>query len=322
MSRLVTFGETALSVSPPDHERMETATDVSLHADGTESSAAVAATRMGAPAVWLSKLPDTILGKRVVAELEQQGHGLQTQVVWDEGSRQGLRFVERGSDPREDVVVQDRSDTALATVSTDDLRMAMIQNADVFFVSGSTPAVSPTARRTTEALFRAVDEEGGTRVFDLDYQPGLWSLDEAREALVNLQDSIDVLIADEDDAKEVFDRSGKPRELAHSIASEGDFEQVVITRSNRGALAWDSNVIHEQDAIETDVVDPSGTHAAFVGGYLQQLYEDTPTGRALAHAAAVSALARTVPGPLPTIERDEVERLVDSVQERTGERSI
>ena len=321
MSRLVTFGETALRLSPPDHERMETATDVSLHADGTESSAAVAATRLGAPAVWLSKLPDSMLGRRVVAELEQQGDGLQTRVVWDEGSRQGLRFVERGSDPREDVVVQDRADTAIGTVSTDDLRMAMVQNADVFFVSGSTPAVSPTARRTTEALFRAVDEDG-TRVFDLDYQPGLWSLDEARESLLNIQDSIDVLIANEDDAKEVFDRSGKPRQLVHSIASEGDFEQVVITRSERGAITWHDNVIHEQDAIDTDVVDPSGTHAAFVGGYLQQLYEDAPTEQALATATAAAALAQTVPGPLPTISADEVEQLVEVSQERTGERSI
>jgi len=321
MSRLVTFGETALRVSPPDHERMETATDVSLHAEGTESSAAVAATRLGAPAVWLSKLPETMLGKRVVAELEQQGHGLQTQVVWDDEGRQGLRFVERGSDPRGDVVVQDRSETAIATVSTEDVRMAMVQNADVFFVSGSTPAISPTARRTTEALFRAVGEEG-TCVYDLDYQPGLWSLDEAREALVNLQDSIDVLVANEDDAKEVFDRSGKPRQLAHSIASEGDFEQVVITRSEHGAIAWHDNVVHEQDAIETDVIDPSGTHAAFVGGYLQQLYEEAPTDQALATASAMGALTRTVPGPLPTVSGAEVERLVDSVQERTGERSI
>lgn len=317
MSRLVTFGETALRVSPPDHERLETATDVSLHAEGTESSAAVAATRLGAPAVWLSKLPDTVLGKRVVAELEQQGHGLQTQVVWDDSGRQGLRFIERGSAPREDVVVQDRDETALATVSTEDVQMAMVQNADVFFVSGSTPAVSPTARRTTEALFRAVGEDG-TAVFDLDYQSGLWSLDDAREALLSLQDSVDVLIADENDAKHVFDRSGKPRELAHSIAAEGDFEQVVIMRSERGAVAWENNVIHEQDVIETEVVDPSGTHAAFVGGYLQQLYEETPTEQALAYGTAMAALTRTVPGPLPTVSGEEAERLVESITDRGG----
>lgn len=320
MSRLVTFGETALRLSPPNHERLETATDVSLHAEGTESSAAVAATRLGAPTIWLSKLPDTVLGRRVVAELEQQGDNLQTQVVWDEDGRQGLRFVERGSAPRDDVTVQDRGDTAMATVSTDDVRMPTIQNADVFFVSGSTPALSPTARRTTEALFRAVDE--GTRVFDLDYQPGLWSLEEAREALVSLQDSVDVLVADEDDATAVFDRSGKPRQLAHSIASEGDFEQVVITRSERGAVAWDDNVVHEQDAVETDVVDPTGSHAAFLGGYLQQLHAGEGTEQALAYGTAAAALARTVPGPLPTISADEVEEITDTEQERTGERSI
>lgn len=308
MSRLVTFGETALRVSPPDHERFETASDVSLYAQGTESSAAIAASRLGAPTIWLSKLPENVLGKRVVAELE--AHGLQTQVTWADDGRQGLHFLERGSEPRQDVVVQDRADTAAATVSTDDVQQAMVTNADVFFVSGSTPALSPTARRTTEALFQACE---GQRVFDLDYQPGLWSLDEAREAIASLQDSIDVLVASEADAKAVFDKSGKPRQLAHTIASEADFEQVVITRSERGALAWHDNVIHEQDAIETDPVDPSGTHAAFVGGYIQQLYADAPIDQALAYGSALAALVRTTPGPVPTVSKEEVERLVSSL---------
>lgn len=313
MSRLVTFGETALRVTPPDNERLEQATDVSLHADGTESSAAVAASRLGAPSVWLSKLPDTVLGKRVVAELQE--HGLETQVVWDEDCRQGLEFSERASAPREDIVIQDRENAGIATASTEDVRMPMVQNADIFFVSGSTPALSPTARRTTEALMRACE---GTRVFDLDFAPGLWSLGDAREALVNMQNDIDVLIANEEDAKEVFDRSGKPRELVHSIAAEGDFERVVITRSRRGAVAWHGNVIHEQEAIEAEVVDTAGTHEAFVGGFLQQLYEGAPTDQALTYGAAMASLTRTIPGPLPAVSREEVERLVESVSDDGG----
>ncbi|PSP95046.1 2-keto-3-deoxygluconate kinase [Halobacteriales archaeon QS_4_62_28] len=310
MSRLVTFGETALRVSPPDQERLETATDVSLATDGTESSAAVAASRLGAPAVWLSKLPETILGKRVAAELHESG--LQTQIVWEADGRQGLQFVERASKPREDVVVQDRADSAMSLVSTDDIQMPTVQNADVFFVSGSTPALSPTARRTTDALFRACE---GTCVFDLDFQPGLWSLSAAREALLDMQDAIDVLVASEADVKEVFDRSGKPRQIAHSIASEGDFEQVIITRSEQGAVAWHDNVIHEQDIIETETVDDAGTHEAFVGGVLQQLYEEESTDRAITYGTAMAALTRTIRGTLPTVSADEVERLVESLDD-------
>jgi 2-dehydro-3-deoxygluconokinase len=311
MSRLVTFGETALRVSPPDQERLETASEVSLSTDGTESSAAVAASRLGAPAVWLSKLPETVLGKRVAAELHE--HGLQTQIVWEQDSRQGLQFVERASKPRDDIVVHDRADSAMSLVSTDDIRMAMVQNADVFFVSGSTPALSPTARRTTEALLEACE---GTRVFDLDFQPGLWSLSEAREALLDMQESIDVLVASEGDAKEVFDRSGKPRQLVHPIASEGDFERVIVTRSEQGAVAWHDNVIHEQDVIETDTVDAAGTHEAFVGGVLQQLYEDEPTDQAIKYGAAMAALTRTIRGSLPTVSAEEVEGLVESLDDR------
>ena len=307
MTRLVTFGETALRITPPGRGRLETAREVRLWADGTESNVAVTASRLGTPTVWLSKLPDTPLGKRVVAELHE--HGLDTDVAWADADagRQGLSFHEVARSPRADVALQDRSDAAAATAVPGELPMTLVTNADAVFVGGSTVALSPTARETAEAVLRAA---GGTRAFDLDFRPGLWSAERARESLDGLLDAVDVLIANEDDAKRVLGLTGEPRDLVHSLASERDFERVVITRSGRGAVAWHDNVIHERDAIETELVDPAGQHDAFVGGFLHRLLADAATEDALAYGVATAALARTVPGPMTTVDRDEVDRLV------------
>lgn len=312
MSDLVAFGETALTIAPPDSERLETATDLRLRVDGTESNAAVAADRLGTATTWVSKLPDTPLGKRVTAALRE--HGLETDVVWaDDAGRQSLIFRERPASPREGTTIEDRAGAAVGTAEPGELPMGLIQGAEAVLVGGSTPAVSATARETTEAIFRAAT---GTRVLELDYRPGLWTPGEARESLEGLLDAVDVLVASESDLKAVFDRTGEPRRMVHAVASDHDFERVVVTRSERGAVAWDDSVVHEQDAVETAVVDPAGQHDAFVGGFLHASLAGAGTERALATGVATAALSRTVPGPLPTVSAAEVERLVDELTSR------
>jgi len=306
---LVTFGETALRFSTRDGQRFETAREVGLQTDGMASAVAAVASRLGGDAVWLSKLPDTPLGHRVVAELHE--HGLETDVVWADPTtgRQGLTFYEGATPPRESHLIQDRGDTAMATVTPGEFPMGRIQNADVVFTTGSTAALSETAAETAGALLRAT---AGIRAIDLDFHPGLWSAEEARETLSELFEPVDLLFASEAQAKAVFDRTGSPRELAHTIAGEYDFSRVILTRSERGVVGYHDGVVHEQDAIETDALDSAGQHAALVGGVLKQLVAGAPTDDALAYGAAAAALVRTMSGPLTPFDAAEVERLVES----------
>ncbi|WP_324756489.1 sugar kinase [Haloarcula sp. GH36] len=311
---LVSFGETALRFAPPEGHRFETAREVSLRADGTASNVATTASRLGTESVWLSKLPDTPLGRRVVAELHE--HGLETEVVWsDDGDRQGLTFYEDAAPPREDRLIQDRERVAAATITPGELPMDVIQAADVVFAAGSTAALSDTAAETLGAVLRATS---GARALDLDFDPGLWDADTARERLERLFDAVDVLFLNEAEATTVFDRSGSPRELTHTLASSYDFDYVFLTRSEHGAVAYHDGVVHERDAIETDIVDSSGQHDAFVGAIIDRLIAGSATDEALLYGTAAAALARTMPGPLVPIEAEEVAALVD--RETSGRR--
>jgi 2-dehydro-3-deoxygluconokinase len=312
MAELVTVGETALRLSPPDAERLETADTVTMRASGTESNVAIAGARLGADSLWISKLPDSLLGKRVVAELHE--HGIETDVTWDQTHRQGLTFYENADPPREDVLLDDRDDVAAATIEPGELPMKTVQSADAVFTAGSTLALSERARETIQAVFRAASL--GMTALDLDYRPGLWSPEEARDAVTDLFDAVDIFIGNEAEIRTVLDRSGQPRELAHTIASEWDFEIVVVTRSEHGAIAWKDNVIHDQDTVETETVDANGQHEAFTGAFLQRLIEGANPSQALSYGVAAAALTRTIPGPLTTITRQEVDRLVTSMAER------
>ena len=309
---IVCFGESALRFSTRQGQRFETAREARITVDGLASNAAAVADRLGADAIWLSKVPDTPLGRRVVAELQE--HGLDTDVVWTDGDgRQGLTFFEDATPPRESRLLQDRRDAAMGTLTPGEIQMARIQNADVVFTTGSTAALSKQAAETAGALLRSAP---GLRAFDLDFYPEVWDADTAHDTLADLFSAVDMLFANEDQVKAVFDRTGRPRELVHTIAADYGFSHVVLTRNEHGVVGYHDNVVHEQDAFETDAIDDAGQHATFIGGVLRKLVDGAPTDEALEYGAAAAAIARTMPGTLVPVESSEVEGLVSDTGRR------
>ncbi|WP_336327438.1 PfkB family carbohydrate kinase [Halovenus sp. HT40] len=321
MTELITFGETPLRLSPSGDQRLERAREASIHADGTASNVAVTADELGAESLWLSKLPDSPLGRRVRSQLEEQG--VETEVAWSEDGahRQGLLFREAGVTPRESKQWHDRGNTAAATATPADFPMERVQNAEIIFAGLGTAVLSQQAAQTTGALLRAAGGGGAMTAVDLDYSQGLAPPDTYSGVLETIAEEIDVLFADEASAREALDRSGGPRELANTIAAEHDLEIIVIRRSDRGAVTLrdspGTNIIHERETIETDTVDPTGETGAFIGAFLQQLIEGSDTARSLTYAVAAATLSRTIPGPFLTTSPSELDSVADAVVDKS-----
>ncbi|SFB83162.1 2-keto-3-deoxygluconate kinase [Halobiforma haloterrestris] len=305
---LVTFGETMLRLSPPDQERLEDAREFEVRAGGAESNVAIAAQRLGTPATWMSKVPETPLGRRAVGELRQ--HGIDTEVVWSHRGRQGTYYLERAGEPRGTNVIYDRENTAVSTAKARELDLNTIKDARVFFTTGITPALSSTLRDTTASLLKAAREGGTTTAFDFNYRRKLWSPEEAEETMTHLFPGIDVLVIAARDARTVLGFEGDPRQLAHKLGSQYEFETVVVTRGSEGAIGWHDSVVHEQPAYDTDTVSRIGTGDAFTGSFIARRLEGDDVPTALEYAAATAALKRTIPGDVARVTEEEVEAVV------------
>ncbi|ELY94513.1 bifunctional 2-dehydro-3-deoxygluconokinase/2-dehydro-3-deoxygalactonokinase [Natrialba taiwanensis] len=308
MSELVTFGETMLRFSPPGKQRLENASELEVHAGGAESNVAITAQRLGTPAAWLSKVPETPLGRRAVGELRQ--HGIDTDVVWSHRGRQGTYYVEQGGSPRGTNVVYDRADSAITTASAHEFDLDRIQDAQVFFTSGITPALSSSLRDATANLLKAARQGGTTTAVDFNYRRKLWSPEEAEETMTKLFPGIDILVIAARDARTVLGFEGDPRQLAHKLGSQYDFTTVVVTRGDEGAIAWHDSVVHDHDAYETDTVDAIGTGDAFTGAFIARRLDGDDVPTALEYAAATAALKRTIPGDAALVTAEEVEAVV------------
>ncbi|MGQ4554452.1 bifunctional 2-dehydro-3-deoxygluconokinase/2-dehydro-3-deoxygalactonokinase [Halobellus sp. GM3] len=310
MTDIVTFGETMLRLSSPPGERLERARELDVRVGGAESNVAVAAARLGRDAAWISKVPDSPLGRRVVDEL--RGHGVETAVAWDDApaARLGTYYHERGGDPRGTDVLYDRAESSITTAVPDELPVSVLDGAALFFTSGITPALSPTLAETTSALLGAAARAGVKTAFDLNYRSKLWSAGEAGDAYESLFPHVDVLVAAERDVDTCLGREGDPIDVANGLRREFGFETVVLTRGENGSVAVADGEVFEQQVYAADTFDAIGTGDAFVGGYLAKRVSGGDVGEALAYGAATASLKRTIGGDVAVVTPEEVESVV------------
>jgi 2-dehydro-3-deoxygluconokinase len=307
-SDLVTFGETMLRLSPPKGERIEMANEMEFRAAGAESNVAVAAERLGAVATWMSKLPDSPLGRKVVADLRQ--HGIDVDVAWSNEGRQGTYYLEHGGKPRGTNVIYDRDDAAVQSARVEELDVQTIRDARAFHTTGIAPALSDQLAETTAKLLKVAKESGSTTAFDVNYRSKLWSPAEARKTLTRLFPAVDVLIFAYKDAQQILDWDADARQLATHLVTEHDLQTAIVTRGEHGALAVHDNVVHEQEVYEADTFDPIGTGDAFVGAFLARRLSGDDVARALEYAAATASLKRTISGDVATVTKREVESVI------------
>jgi len=136
---VATLGEAMLRVWTPAGERLSNAESFRVSVGGAESNVAVALRQIGKSASWISRLSTGPLGDRISQEIGRHGVDL-SGVTWDDDARTGLYFVELSAAPRPVMVHYDRANSAASKMSTENVDFSIINSAQVFHISGITPA--------------------------------------------------------------------------------------------------------------------------------------------------------------------------------------
>jgi 2-dehydro-3-deoxygluconokinase len=303
-----------LRLSPPASGRLEEAASLDVHVAGAELNVAVALASLGVSASWISALPDSPLGRRVLREA--RAAGVDTQHVELRDGRMGLFFIEFGSEPRPTSVWYDRERSAFRALG--DIDAVALEGARYAVVSGVTPALGAAGRALTERFAGLAREAGAKLCVDVNHRTRLWSGEEARSALAPLVAQAEVVICSRNDAAEVFGIVGaEPDEVIADLMREHAerAELVVLTLGPAGALGTErGGAPVRQAAYPGAVRDRVGGGDAFVAGLLWGLLEDAGLRESLARGAALAALKRTVAGDLARFTRDEVLAVVANPQ--------
>lgn len=305
MTRVVTFGELLLRLSPPGEERLLASSQFVTYFGGAEANVAVALSHFGVPCDYVTRLPENPLGDAGVAALQREGVG--TRWVSRGGERLGLYFVEPGADLRTMRVVYDRAGSAFAGLDADAIDWkSILADATWFHSTGITPALGAGPARALAAVIRQARASRQPVSLDLNYRAALWQGRDPRPIIEPLARGADLLIANAAAVRAMLGIDAPDRSLAERVAGDLGCRYVAVTqrepigaRAQRwSAVLWDAAQGRSTTSAQQEVavVDRVGGGDCFAAALIARLLDGAPPADALEFAVRASALKITQPG--------------------------
>lgn len=327
--KIVTFGELMLRLAPNGYYRFFQNDQMQATFGGGEANVAVSLANYGADVAFVTKLPAHAIGQAAVDSLRY--FGVDTSKIVRGGDRVGIYFLEKGASQRGSVCIYDRNHSAIQEADPSEFHWdEILKDADWFHFTGITPALGPNMVHACLQACQTAKRLGVKVSCDLNYRGKLWTREQAREAMTQLCQYVDVCISNEEDAKDVFgieaentdiyggklDHQGY-KSVAKQLADKFGFEKVAITlRTSISAsdndwagMLYDGENYCFSKSYHLRIVDRVGGGDSFGGGLIYALLSGKNTQQAVEFAVAASALKHSVEGDYNRVSVSEVEKL-------------
>ena len=327
--RIVTFGEIMLRLAPNGYYRFFQDDQLQATFGGGEANVAVSLANYGMDATFVTKLPAHAIGQGAVNAL--RGLGVDTRSIVRGGDRIGIYYLEKGASQRGSVCIYDRAHSAIQEAQPSDFDWdAIFDGADWFHFTGITPALGPNLVEICKEACVAAKKHGVKISCDLNYRGKLWTREQARAAMTELCQYVDVCISNEEDAKDVFGIEAENTDIyggklnkegyksvAKQLADRFGFEKVAITlRTSLSAsdndwagMLYDGENYCFSKEYHLHIVDRVGGGDSFGGGLIYALLNGKDSQSAIEFAVAASALKHSIEGDFNRVTVSEVEKL-------------
>lgn len=324
--RVVTFGELMLRLAPENYLRFVQSDRLEATFGGAEANVAVSLANFGVDACFVTKLPEHEIGQSAVNSLRK--FGVDTSKIVRGGDRVGIYYCEKGASQRPSKVIYDRKYSSIATASEDDFDWDdVFSGADWFHFTGITPALSDDMAKITFEAVKAAKDNGLTVSCDLNFRKKLWTSEKACAVMSDVLKHVDVCIANEEDAKDVFGieaentdiNSGKLDEegyvsVAKQLTDRFGFKAVAITLreslsasdNNWSGMLYVANRPFFAKKYRMHIVDRVGGGDSFGAGLIYALLSDFGAQDAIEFAVAASCLKHSIEGDYNMVTKDEV----------------
>ena len=327
--RVVTFGEIMLRLAPEGYTRFVQAESYGATYGGGEANVAVSLANFGLDSSFVTKLPAHEIGQAGVNALRR--YGVDTSHITRGGKRVGIYFLEKGASQRPSKVIYDREGSAIAKAQKEDFDWDQIfEGADWFHFTGITPALGDEVAEICLEACKKAKEKGITVSCDLNYRNKLWSKEKAGKVMGELCSYVDVCIANEEDAGDVFgikasdtdvttgkvNREGY-KEVAKELAERFGFQKVAITLreslsandNNWAAMLYTEGEYYFSKKYTMHIVDRVGGGDSFGAGLIYGCLNEMSAQATIEFAVAASCLKHSIEGDFNQVSVEEVKKL-------------
>lgn len=336
MSKVITFGEIMLRLSPEGYNRILQSDKFEATFAGAEANVAVSLANFGVNVSFVSKITENPIGQACVNSLRQ--YGVDTSNIVRGGDRLGVYYVEKGASQRPSQVTYDRNGSAIQLAKSDDFDWKKIfLGAEWFHFTGITPALSDDLADICEEACKYAKEHNIKISCDLNYRNKLWSKEKAKVVMTRLCKYVDVCIANEEDVSDVFGItagdtsviSGKLdidgyKIIAKKLVEKFNFKYVAFTlresinaNDNRwSGMLYDGSEFFNSNTYDIHIVDRVGGGDSFGAALIYGMLNNFDNQKIIDFAIASSTLKHSIEGDFNLVTVDEVLRLMNG--DKTG----
>ena len=258
--------------------------------------------------------------------------GVDTSDIIRKDGRMGLFYLEKGASQRPSKVIYDRAYSSFALSESKDYDWdALFPGVKWFHFTGITPALSDKAADICKDACYIAKKLGLTISCDLNFRKKLWSRDKACKVMSELLPYVDVLIANEEDAKDVFGieaadshiESGRlNREGYCSVAAQLDKmfdlravaitlrESISASENNWSGMLYTKGEAYYSPTYHLTIVDRVGGGDSFGAGLIHAMRHNKNNQEVIDYAVAASCLKHSIEGDWNLITDAEVMALV------------
>ena len=326
MSQIVCFGEIMMRLNPAGYLKFVQADTFEASYAGGEANVAVSLSNFGHDAAYVTIWPENDLGQCAINELRR--YGVNTGRIVRGGPRLGIYFVEKGASQRGSKVVYDRAGSSIATAQRADFNWdEILSDAGWFHFTGITPALGGCLSDILMDALSVCKARGIPVSCDLNYRAKLWSRQRAGEVMAGLMPYVNLCIANEEDAKDVFGIAAENSDVeggkldgagyvsvARQLSERFGFDRVAITlrgsisasENNWAGMLYEGGKAYFSRNYLIHIVDRVGGGDSFGGALIHALIRGFEPQMAIEFAVAASCLKQTIEHDFNLVSESDV----------------
>lgn len=292
---VISIGETMVLFTPNTLGKIRYANQYTSRIAGAETNTLIGLAKLGHKAGWISRLGRDEFGELILNTVRGEGVDV-SKVVMDDEAPTGILFKEIINQDSVNIYYY-RKDSAASRLSPDDLDKTYMANAKYLYLSGITPALSLSCRKTVFESINMAKDNGLKIVFDPNIRRKLWEDEEAREVILEIAGKSDVILPGVSECEFLF--GTRDYEQAVQSFHEAGAETVIVKLGDKGAYysTFDRKGYIDSYPVKA-VIDPVGAGDGFAAGVLSGFLDGLTISEAVKRGCAIGAMVCSTNGDM------------------------
>ncbi len=259
---IICIGESLIEFST--NEGLTYANTLRKYYGGDIISAAVAASRLGSNVGFISRVGNDHFKDFLMDSWQSENIDI-SNVKLVEGFN-GLYFISRLESGEKEFAYY-RKKSAATNLSVNDIPPEYIESSRIVYSTGITQSLSISAKEAVKKAFELAKEKDCKVAYDPNFTPSLWDVDEAREAIEEVIEYVDILMLNiKHDAEKLFGISSY-EQVIKTFWDKG-VSTVVVKLGKEGTAIGHNGEINLVPSCAVKIIDTTGSGDAFNGGFL------------------------------------------------------